>query len=180
MNAVKLALILCLLPFFAFAELCFFEASTQEAAKIDKHLIHFYAEELVRAELFSDLDEAIRAASWEWKEDSAGKKVHYKILSRSDDTTSYGYCVYSIQGQVGFLEAIYLYEEYRGQGLGKRALQALELELIEKSISEIKLHVFAHNQQAYKLYKSFGYTTESTYHDRDRPIGHHMVKILSH
>lgn len=87
--------------------------------------------------------------------------------------------MYSLEGQNAYLDAIYLEEEHRGQGVGKQALQQLETALLEDKIDQLKLYVFDYNQRAIHLYNKSGYEIETTYYVEDKPTGHHMKKQLT-
>ena len=53
--------------------------------------------------------------------------------------------------------------QFRGQGFGKRALQALDKKMDEMGVESISLHVFAHNTQAIGLYEKMGYAVTNLY-----------------
>lgn len=57
-----------------------------------------------------------------------------------------------------FLCHLYLYEKFRGQGFGKKALTFLENESQKLGARELMLHVFGHNKNAIKLYEKFGFS----------------------
>ena len=50
-----------------------------------------------------------------------------------------------------------LYEQFRGKGFGKQALQALDKQLISMDVESMGLHVFGHNTTAFELYKKMGF-----------------------
>lgn len=56
-----------------------------------------------------------------------------------------------------FLYEITLYEEWRGRGLGKDTMAALEKKAKELGARAVGLHVFAHNRRALALYEKSGY-----------------------
>ncbi len=56
-----------------------------------------------------------------------------------------------------FLYEITLYEEWRGRGLGKDTMAALEEKAKELGARSVGLHVFAHNRRALTLYEKSGY-----------------------
>lgn len=60
-----------------------------------------------------------------------------------------------------FIYSIQLYEEFQGKGYGKQALLALETDLASMKVSSIGLHVFGHNDRAYRLYAKMGYIPTS-------------------
>lgn len=53
--------------------------------------------------------------------------------------------------------------QFRGQGFGKQALQALDTKMEEMGVESISLHVFAHNTGAIALYKKMGYEVTNLY-----------------
>jgi ribosomal protein S18 acetylase RimI-like enzyme len=53
--------------------------------------------------------------------------------------------------------------QFRGQGFGKQALQALDKKMEEMGVESISLHVFAHNTQAIGLYEKMGYAVTNLY-----------------
>lgn len=50
-----------------------------------------------------------------------------------------------------------IYEQYRGKGYGKQALEALHRKLKEMGTYNVSLHVFGHNKVARSLYEKMGY-----------------------
>src|SRR5262245_14500519 len=144
---MKTFLLFCLLPFVSLnaAEIAFKEATTQEASAIELHLISFYAKQLLKAGHAENLDQAIEVAKMDWKLDQeTGDKFYYVHLVSKEDATPLGYLIYCIDQQLGYIEAIYIKKAYRGQGIGKQALQILENIFRKKEIESIRLHVFAH------------------------------------
>ncbi|HYP64099.1 MAG TPA: GNAT family N-acetyltransferase [Acidocella sp.] len=66
---------------------------------------------------------------------------------------------YSVEngGMDGFIDDIYLLPEYRGRGLGRRAV-ALAIEAArEVGIRALLLEVESHNDRAYSLYRKMGF-----------------------
>lgn len=57
----------------------------------------------------------------------------------------------------GFIFDIIVYDEFRGKGLGKETMLALEEKAREMGHEKIGLHVFAHNKVAVNLYEKVGY-----------------------
>jgi ribosomal protein S18 acetylase RimI-like enzyme len=56
-----------------------------------------------------------------------------------------------------FLYEIKIHESYQGQGYGKKTMTALDAAARELGASSIGLHVFGHNQRAFRLYERMGY-----------------------
>lgn len=62
-----------------------------------------------------------------------------------------------VTNQQAFIYDFQIKEKFRGNGYGKQTLRALEIWADEHQVTEIGLHVFAHNKSAHQLYKQMGY-----------------------
>jgi ribosomal protein S18 acetylase RimI-like enzyme len=67
------------------------------------------------------------------------------------------YLAHDRPGKPAFLYQFMIHEEFRRQGYGLAALQALEDRLRDMGGSTIHLHVFGHNAPARALYEKAGY-----------------------
>jgi len=56
-----------------------------------------------------------------------------------------------------FVYDVWISKAFRGRGLGRAALQALESEVHGWGLDRIELNVFGHNERARGLYRSLGY-----------------------
>ncbi|MFS0656479.1 GNAT family N-acetyltransferase [Bacillus sp. 179-C3.3 HS] len=63
----------------------------------------------------------------------------------------------------GFIYNFFLFEAYRGKGLAKRAIAALEKRAKLLGVQKLSLHVFAHNQIARSLYEKTGFSETGIY-----------------
>ena len=66
-----------------------------------------------------------------------------------------------------FLYAIEILDEYRGRGLGRRAMELLEGELRERGLPRVELNVFAGNARARSLYRSLGFAETAVLMGKD-------------
>ena len=66
-------------------------------------------------------------------------------------------------GQYGELKRVFIKEAYRGQGLSKQLIIALENFLTDASISVIRLEVGVYQLEALGLYKQLGYQIRGPY-----------------
>ncbi|GAA0381228.1 ribosomal protein S18 acetylase RimI-like enzyme [Bacillus horti] len=57
-----------------------------------------------------------------------------------------------------FLYEIFLLPEARGQGIGEAAIELMKKEAKAQGVDKIWLHVFGHNESAYRFYKRLGFT----------------------
>ncbi|PFG12517.1 GNAT family N-acetyltransferase [Bacillus sp. es.036] len=58
-----------------------------------------------------------------------------------------------------FIYEFNVHEEKQGNGFGTEAINVLERILMERGITGLSLHVFAHNKQAIRLYERLGFAT---------------------
>ena len=65
--------------------------------------------------------------------------------------------------QQAFINDFVIEPQFRGQGFGKQALQALDKKMEEMNVESIMLHVFAHNATAINLYEKMGYEVTNLY-----------------
>ncbi len=81
-----------------------------------------------------------------------------------------GYLWYKLLDNAGtaFIMDFVLFDEYRGLGYGKAALIALEQQLSQSGVEQIKLRVAANNKRAFGLYDTLGFSI----------TGYNMAKIL--
>lgn len=71
--------------------------------------------------------------------------------------------------KMAFLYAIKLHEQHRGRGLGRRAMELLEVEVEARGFDRVMLNVFGGNEAARALYRKLGYAEAAV----------HMTKALS-
>ncbi len=73
---------------------------------------------------------------------------------------------------VGDRKQAYIYDfevdvSHRGNGYGKEALRLLESEARAVGLTSMALHVFGHNQNAFRLYEKMGYRTTNIFMAKD-------------
>jgi len=155
-----------------------------EAAKIKNDVTRFYAQELFKSGCCPSESEALKAAKKEINEDSDSKQKTFAVVS-SECSKSLGYICYSaeiskkfIPIKKAYIEALFIKEEYRKQGIANQALRALEIKLQSKCYDSIALYVFVHNVAACKLYTNLGYTVKQAYKVNGKTVGCRMEKKL--
>lgn len=149
-------------------------------SELQDDMISFCTGHLLQAGIFDDEKKAQEATTIEWNQEQRDttKEFFYYHLISQEGTTRYGYFIYSTKEGVAFLYAIYLEEIFRGRGLGRQILENFETTLKEIDIETIKLYVYAHNINAFELYKKMGYEIENTYFLGGAPVGYHLKKDL--
>ena len=66
-------------------------------------------------------------------------------------------------GEYGELKRVFIKEAYRGQGLSKQLIVALENSLVEMSITVMRLETGIHQLEALGLYQRLGYKKRGPY-----------------
>ena len=61
------------------------------------------------------------------------------------------------ENKSAFLYEIYLVEEFRSRGIGKKVMAELESLLSIREIAFFRLHVFGNNEHAINLYNNLGF-----------------------
>ena len=69
---------------------------------------------------------------------------------------------FEYRGRDAFIDELYVSEIYRGQGLGREALDVAEAYCFEKGVNVLHLEVEPHRETAHELYRRVGFED----HDR--------------
>jgi GNAT superfamily N-acetyltransferase len=78
------------------------------------------------------------------------------------DVLTFGYSL-EFHGRDAFVDEIYLHDEYRGKGIGKRALEFLSAVCAESGVRALHLEVERHNTNAQQVYRKFGFEDHDRY-----------------
>ena len=62
-----------------------------------------------------------------------------------------------LEDQCGWIETLYVKENFRGRGIAKMMMHTIHQYFVEKGMTKAKLEVWELNTRAVNLYKSFGY-----------------------
>lgn len=86
---------------------------------------------------------------------------HYLFTVVDADSQPIGMVWYMVrsrpQGTDAFIYDIRMHENARGQGYGTATLKAVEEDATLRGATSISLHVFGHNEGAFRLYQRVGY-----------------------
>jgi GNAT superfamily N-acetyltransferase len=91
-----------------------------------------------------------------------GEKPAAEVIFLEVDTTKVGFALFftsfsTFLGKPGiFLEDLFVLPEHRGQGYGKKLLQALASEVVARGYGRLEWSVLNWNQNAIELYLSLG------------------------
>lgn len=124
-----------------------------------------YAEEKVAAGAWKAEDaQALSEAAFRrfLPDDLETAGAHLFSVKEKERLTSVGHLWFNVmeqeKGPVAFILDILIYDEFQGKGYGQATMTALEENVRELGLNTIGLHVFGHNQRAYRLYQKMGYT----------------------
>ena len=132
--------------------------------------IHDYAQEKIISGNWM-ADEALEKSRAEFMSllpDGLQTKDQF-VYSVLDEDTNLSIGVLWVQVKMGefhrkaFICDFVIQPEFRGNGFGKQALQALDKKLKEMGVTSVSLHVFAHNTNAIALYEKAGYKATNLY-----------------
>ena len=90
-----------------------------------------------------------------WLIEENGKTIGYIVLT-------FGYS-FEFHGRDAFLDELYLDANYRGQGIGKVAMQFIEEKCPAYGVHALHLEVERENIAGQKLYKKFGFADHDRY-----------------
>lgn len=89
------------------------------------------------------------------------------IILVDDKIVGYIYLTFGFsfeyKGRDAFIDELYLKSAYRGQGLGKLAMDFVEQAAVEFGVNALHLEVERHNEKANRLYYSQGFTGKERY-----------------
>lgn len=93
------------------------------------------------------------------------------LLAVEEDGVAVGSIWFALREQHGvtaaFLFSIEIGEGERGRGLGRRAMEELEAEVLRRGIGRLELNVFAGNERARSLYQSLGFAETAVHMAKD-------------
>lgn len=84
----------------------------------------------------------------------------FLLTIENTDQDIIGYLWYTLydNGETAFILDFILLKQFRGMGLGKASLSALEQRFEQSEVKQIKLRVAGDNHRAFKLYKRMGFS----------------------
>lgn len=82
---------------------------------------------------------------------------HLFNLNLENQVIGYVWIKVEKEKKSAFLYEIYIFEKYRGKGLGTEVMTSVEAWLEQEDIHFLKLHVFGSNTRARKLYEELGF-----------------------
>ncbi len=86
-----------------------------------------------------------------------------KITVVKDGPRFLGYCVSTIQGDIGEIESLYLEEELRGRGLGKALVEGHKAWMKGRGCGRIRVGVSFGHDSAIAFYHAAGFFERMTY-----------------
>ena len=129
---------------------------------------HTYAENMVRAGFWSSEGAFNKAKNIHanWLPEGVNTKNHlFFVIEDTQTSESIGviwlFIDIETQPPSGFIYDLLLHAQYRGRGLGKQAMLALEKKAKELGLASLSLNVFEGNTVAKSLYTSLGYEVQS-------------------
>ena len=114
---------------------------------------HHFDHDKARAALITFLADASLGTAWLIQDDRAA--IGYIVLT-------YGYSL-EFLGRDAFIDEFFIREDYRGRGLGRQVLHAVEQFAQEQGIKAVHLEVVRANQNALQVYRKLGFIDRAHY-----------------
>jgi ribosomal protein S18 acetylase RimI-like enzyme len=122
-----------------------------DTAKMITELMNYHRKLTNSPKEFWQKDEESIKALKEWQ----GTGIVYSIFK---DEITVGFFYVRFGGNnVAWLEDLYISEEFRGQGIGKKAMAMLDELMREKTVTAMFVDVIPRNTSAIKLYRECGF-----------------------
>ncbi len=141
----------------------------EEFVPYEKADVHHFAENMARAGFWSAdgaLDKAKALHARLLPEGIHTPDHLFFVIEENQPHDSVGAIWLSIDRETdppsGFLFDILIHAPFRGRGLGKQAMLALEQKALELGLASLALNVFEDNTLAKALYTSLGYQVQSS------------------
>ncbi|TLS36114.1 GNAT family N-acetyltransferase [Pseudalkalibacillus caeni] len=83
--------------------------------------------------------------------------LHTIVDQKANKKVGYLWTFLDKKPNTAFIYNIWVFDELQGKGYGSKAIAKLEELLKEKGIEKLELHVFGHNQGAFRLYQRLGF-----------------------
>ncbi|MGG6195303.1 GNAT family N-acetyltransferase [Pantoea allii] len=138
--------------------------TADEFAAFTDYFIADYAAEIVSNDRISQEDALRQARQTILSSFPDGEKTTGHVILSITDTSKdnaqpVGYLWYKpdLTFRSVFINDFYLFPAFRGQGLGRASMAALEKRLIEQGFTQIRLRVAADNPSARQLYDTAGF-----------------------
>lgn len=116
----------------------------------------------------SSYKESIKKADEEWKKQLEKPKSHIFVAREADDFIGMA-AAYQEEGEkichVAYIWGVYVWEAYRGKGIGRQLMEAVLAELkSSREVEKANLNVNTQLAGVVKLYESLGFTITGTSH----------------
>jgi len=123
--------------------------------------------------LWESLNEVHHKNSQNWKEHFAKftfqKRIRsiqnndkYSVFISSLNQEIYGYCIASINNNIGEIDSIFVKENYRGTSLGKKLVENAIEWLKRKNVECIKVGIAEGNESVLQFYEKLGFKKSMT------------------
>lgn len=93
----------------------------------------------------------------DWFLDIMSKPKAKAIIVFIDETMVAGILVYQIDNQAGFIEALYVDSDFKGNKIGYNLLHHVHQEFLNQGLKMVQLEVWGPNKHARTFYEKFGY-----------------------
>jgi GNAT superfamily N-acetyltransferase len=93
-----------------------------------------------------------------WVDNSYTKEFADNVLVYKHQNISVGFVTYKVYGNYAKVGLIAVSPEHQGKGIGRKLLEAVEIELVDINVIELRIPTQLQNETACKFYSKMGYT----------------------
>jgi len=126
-------------------------------------------------------EEALKKSDEEW-ETTLEKSDRYLFFAKFNDELVGMVAAYKEDGErlshIAYIWGVYVREEFRGKGIGKKLMEMLFAELQKNNVAKASLNVNTVQSNAVKLYESLGFQTIGIAHKEMKIDGKYYDEYL--
>lgn len=139
-----------------------------ELSKKDLYKIRPLWEELnkLHGKLSTYFQEHFRAFTFESRLKRIKTKDSFSAFVAEESSKCVGYCIVSVENQVGEIDSIFIDPKHRNKKLGENLIIAAESWLKSKDVSKIHISVAKGNESVFGFYNKQGYYERYTVLER--------------
>ena len=134
--------------------------------------------DVIKGKLISDYaKEKVRVGHWQENEaielsketlekilkDGVDTNNHYLMTAYKDEEKKVGFIWFNIFNKSVFVNALCIYDEFKGNDYEIKVVEALEEKSYEYKAKKINLHSFGYNEGAIAAYRKMGYEITDVY-----------------
>lgn len=111
----------------------------------------------LHGELSTHFKEHFKSFSFAERMKQLEKKQSVAIFAAKEESDILGYCIASVEGEIGEIDSVFINPEHRNKSVGKRLIIKAESWLRSKHVIKIHVAVAEGNESVFEFYNKQGY-----------------------